>query len=284
MNERRLDGKVAIITGSASGIGRATAVLFAQQGARIVVNTDKRVAEGEETVARVQAVGGEAVFVQGDVAIGDDVQELVTMAETHFGRLDIFVNNAAIVQPNKIVDVPESDWDRTMAVILKAVYWSARYAIPAFMRAGSGSMVNISTVNSGIVANPSWPAYTAAKGGVNALTRQLAVDYGPYGIRFNVICPASIANERLVQHLADDPLEARYRTDAYPLGKIGRPIDVAYAALFLASDEAAFISGATMLVDGGLTSQTPESLVLPAARQRAGKEPLHFADDPAGFE
>ena len=282
--ERRLENKVAVITGSASGIGRAIAILFAEHGARVVVNTDRRRDWAVETVTMVENVGGEAVFVQGDVARGTDVQQLVEAAETHFGRLDIYVNNAAVIQPNRIVEMPEADWDRTVNVILKAAYWSARYAIPAMLRAGGGSIVNISSVNSGIVANPSWPAYTAAKGGLNALARQLAVDYGAHGIRTNNICPGSIANEQAVARMRANPQEARYRQDAYPAGRVGRPIDVAYAALFLASDEASFVNGATLLVDGGLTSQTPEALVLPAARQRAGKDALYFADDHSAFK
>ncbi len=279
MVEQRLAGRVAIITGSASGIGRATAILFAQHGAKIVVNTDRRVEWAEETVRRVEETDGEAIFVQGDVAEGNAVRSLVDAAETRFGKLDILVNNAASVRPNRIVEMPEEDWDHTLAVVLKAVYWGAKYAIPAMLRAGGGSIVNISSINSGIVANVAWPAYTAAKGGVNALTRQLAVDYGAQGIRTNAICPGSIANEAAEQRLASDPIEARHKADAYPLGRIGRPLDVAYAALFLASDEAAFINGACLLVDGGLTSQTPEMLVVPSSRQRAGKEALLFADE-----
>lgn len=282
--ERRLENKVAVITGSASGIGRATAILFSQHGARVVVNTDRRIDWAMETVAMVEDSGGEAVFVQGDVARGRDVQQLVEAAESQFGRLDIFVNNAAVISPNRIVEMPEADWDRTVDVILKAAYWSAKHAIPAMMRAGGGSIVNISSVNSGIVANPSWPAYTAAKGGLNALARQLAVDYGTHGIRTNTICPGSIANEQAAVRMRENPQEARYRQDAYPVGRVGRPIDVAYAALFLASDEASFVNGATLLVDGGLTSQTPEALVLPAARQRAGKELLLFPDDHSARE
>ncbi|MCZ7572177.1 MAG: SDR family oxidoreductase [Ardenticatenaceae bacterium] len=143
---------------------------------------------------------------------------------------------------------------------------------------GGLDSVNISSINSGIVANVAWPAYTAAKGAVNALTRQLAVDYGPHGIRTNAILPGSVANEASEARLARNPAEARFKADAYPLGRIGRPIDIAYAALFLASDEAAFVNGACLIVDGGLTCQTPEALIVPALRQRAGKPQLVFED------
>lgn len=272
----RLAGKVAIITGSASGIGRATAVLFAEHGCRVVVNTDRRVDWAEETVRLVREAGSEAVFVRGDVAREADVARLVEAAETRFGRLDILVNNAAVVFPNRLVDMPEVDWDRTFDVCLKAVFWGAKHAIPAMQRAGGGAIVNISSINSGPVANVAWPAYTAAKGGLNALTRQLAIDYGPLGIRTNAVCPGSIVNESSAQRLAQDPIEAELKADAYPLGRLGRPLDVAYATLFLASDEAAFINGVCLVVDGGLTCQTPEAVIVPSLRRRAGKRPLRF--------
>lgn len=284
MAEQRLAGKVAIITGSASGIGRATAVLFAQHGARIVVNTDRRVDWANETVALVEHVGGQAVFVQGDVSIGSDVKGLVDAAVTHFGQLDILINNAASIRPNKIVEMPEEDWDHTVGVVLKAAYWGAKYAIPAMLDGGGGAIVSISSVNSGVVANPSWPAYTAAKGGLNALTRQLAVDYGPRGIRVNAILPGSIINEAAEERLAKEPVESRHKQDCYPVGRLGRPIDVANAALFLASDEAAFVNGALLLVDGGLTSQTPEALVVPSSRRRWGKDDLLWFPDEGDME
>ena len=276
---QRLLGKTAIITGSASGIGRATAVLFAQHGARVVVNTDRNLQGGQETVSMVHEVGGEAIFVQGDVASGPDTRRLVDAALENFGQLDILVNNAAVVAPNKIEDMPEEDWDRTTAVVLKAVYWTTKYAIPAFKQAGGGSVVNVSSINSGIVANTAWPAYTAAKGGVNALTKQLAVDYGPDNIRFNAVCPASISKLPLDEQLQNDPYRTRHRVDAYPLRRFGSPQDVANAILFLASDEAAFITGSLLVVDGGLTSQTPELLLSPAGREGTNRRPLFFEDE-----
>ncbi len=272
MSDKRLQEKVAIVTGSASGVGRATAILFAEHGARVVVNTDRRTDWAQETVSRIEAHGGQAIFVKGDVSVGEDVAGLVEAAVGNYGGLDILVNNAAILRAGRITDQMEEDWDRTMDVVLKAAYWGARHAIPAMLKDGSGAIVNISTVNSGVVANPAWPAYVAAKGGLNALTRQLAIDYGPEGIRANAILPGSLVNEAAEKRLASDPVEARHKLDSYPVGRLGRPIDVAYAALFLASDEAAFINGALLLVDGGLTAQTPEALILPSIRERWGKE------------
>jgi NAD(P)-dependent dehydrogenase (short-subunit alcohol dehydrogenase family) len=279
MTDKRLNGKVVIVTGSASGVGRATAVLFAEHGARIVVNTDKREDWAAQTVAMVKEVGGEAIFIKGDVSMGVDVKNLVDSAIKKYGQLDVLVNNAASIHPNKLVEMPEQDWDRTMDVVLKATYWGAKFAIPAMIKNGGGAIVNISSINSGLVANPSWPAYTAAKGGLNALTRQLAIDYGAQGIRVNAILPGSLVNERGEERLREEPIEARHRLDSYPVGRLGRPIDVAYAALFLASDEASFINGALLVVDGGLTCQTPEALVLPSTRQRWGKDDIYLFPD-----
>ncbi len=276
---QRLLGKTAIITGSASGIGRATAILFAQHGARVVVNTDLNLQGGEETVAMVHEAGGEAIFVQGDVASGADVKRLVDTTLETYGQLDILINNAAVVSPNKITDMPEEDWDRTTNVVLKAVYWTTKYAIPALKTAGGGSVVNVSSINSGMVANVAWPAYTAAKGGVNALTKQLAVDYGPDNIRFNAVCPASISKLPLEEQLQKDSYNTSHRVDAYPLRRFGSPVDVAHAILFLASDEAAFITGSLLVVDGGLTSQTPELLLSPSGRELSNRQPLFFEDE-----
>lgn len=275
----RLTDKVAIITGSASGIGRATAVLFARHGARVVVNTDRNLAGGAETVDMAKDAGGEAIFVQGDVASGPDMQRLVDTTLSHFGRLDIVVNNAAVVAPNKLADMPEEDWDRTTDVVLKAVYWTTRYAIPALRAAGGGVVVNVSSINSGPVTNSAWPAYVAAKGGVNALTRQLAVDYGHDNIRFNAVCPASISKLTPEALPNEEQRKMRHRIDAYPLGRLGSPADVANAILFLASEEAAFITGALLVVDGGLTSQTPELLLSPDTRARMGRQALYFEDE-----
>jgi NAD(P)-dependent dehydrogenase (short-subunit alcohol dehydrogenase family) len=280
MTDKRLDGKVAIVTGSATGIGRATARLLAAHGARVIVNTDRRVDLANETVALIRAAGGQAEFIEGDVGLEADVRRLVDSAEAHYGALDILVNNAAVVFPNPVVDVPDGDWERTFDVVLKSAFWGARSALPLMIRRGGGSIVNISSINSGLVANVAWPAYTAAKGGLNALSRQLAVDYGRYGIRINTICPGSIEADPPRQAPAELH-EREFREDAYPLRRMGRPIEVAHAVLFLASDEASFINGALLVVDGGLTCQTPEALLLPTARRRAGRRPLRFIDEPA---
>jgi|DewCreStandDraft_1066081.scaffolds.fasta_scaffold01100_5 NAD(P)-dependent dehydrogenase (short-subunit alcohol dehydrogenase family) len=256
----RLAGKVAIITGAATGIGRATALLFAREGAKVTVMTDKNIVKGEETVALIRQAGGEALFVQGDVAVAADCQRVVRTTVETFGRLDILVNNAAWSRAVPAVDLSEEDWDRTIAVTLKGPFLMAKYAIPEMIRAGGGSIINISSVN-GFFANPAFPAYAAAKGGLNNLTRQLALDYGRFNIRVNAICPGIIANERTQAFFAEHPEEEEQARRCAPLGRYGWPEDVARAALFFASDESSFATGSIFVLDGGLSIQSVEPFV-----------------------
>jgi NAD(P)-dependent dehydrogenase (short-subunit alcohol dehydrogenase family) len=274
----RLAGKVAIITGSASGIGRASARLFAREGAKVVVVTDKRVALGQETVQMIEAAGGAATFVQADVGVGADIQRMVQYAVDTYGRLDVLVNNAATARPGPVVDLSEEDWDRTQDVCLKQVFLGSKYAIPEMLKTGGGSIVNISSVN-GIITNPHFAAYSAAKAGMLGLTRSIALDYGLQGIRCNVICPGYIANERGAQRLEEDPQEKWAMTQMQPVGRFGVPEDVAYMALYLASDESGYVTGATFVIDGGLTIQSPEALVRPSFRRRWRKGILVQQDE-----
>jgi NAD(P)-dependent dehydrogenase (short-subunit alcohol dehydrogenase family) len=263
----RLANKIAIVTGAASGIGRATARRFGAEGASVVAVTDRRVELGEETASMIRAAGGTAAFVQGDVGIAGDVERFVAATVRLYGGVDILVNNAAWARSVKATELSEEDWDRTLAVTLKSVYFGAKYAIPEMIKRGGGVILNISSVN-GIISNPGFSAYSAAKGGVEILTKNLAIDYGLQGIRVVSIAPGLVENEGAVRWLTSDPDEMRAARDPYLVGRWGQPIDIANAALFLASDEASFITGTTLVVDGGLTCQSPEATGRPSFRKR----------------
>jgi NAD(P)-dependent dehydrogenase (short-subunit alcohol dehydrogenase family) len=267
---RRLDGKIAIVTGAATGIGRAVAVRFAREGASLVLATSRNLA-GLARVAdelRDSEGGGEVVTVQADVAREAEVAAMVRAAVDRFGRLDVLVNNAAYVHAASPADrLAEAEWDRTIDVGLKGVFLGARHAVPAMLRtAGGGAIVNVSSVNS-LIHAPGLPAYSAAKGGVDALTRQLALEYGPRGVRVNAVNPGLIAVETVRAALDADPVEARLAAQCYPLDRVGEPDEVAAAAAFLASDEASFITGVTLPVDGGLSIQSAAALLRPGLRR-----------------
>lgn len=263
----RLVDKVAIVTGAGSGIGRATARRFAQEGARVVV-ADINADTAADTVALIAAAGGQAHAVRADVGAVEDIQAMVAAAVATYGALHVLVNNAAWARPGPATELDEADWDRTLAVCLKSVYLGAKYGIPAMLATGGGAIVNISSVN-GLITNPHFTAYSAAKAGILGLTRSLALDYGRQNIRVNAICPGFIAsNERGLQRLQADPLELQAVTELQPLDRYGRAEDIANAVLFLASDEASYITGATLVVDGGLTIQSPEAIARPSFRRR----------------
>ena len=270
----RLLDKVAIVTGSASGIGRATALRFAQEGAKVVVVTDQRIALGEETVDLIRAAGGTAAFVRADVGIAADVTNMVRFAVDTFGRLDILVNNAARGR-GTLLEMTEEDWDRTQAVCLKSVWLGARAAYPEMVKVGGGTIINISSVN-GIAASPGSGAYNAAKGGVNQLTKALAIDLGKYHIRVNAVLPGHIGTHP--QLYENNPAELWGFTEACPIGRIGTADDIASAVLFLASDDASWITGSLLTVDGGMTAQVPEILIAPMYRRRHGRKPVKLDD------
>ncbi len=262
----RLQGKVAVVTGAGPGIGRAIPLLFAREGARVTL-VDVRTDAAQETAATIRAAGGEATVVTADAALGSDWRRLVGQTMQEYGRLDVLVNSAAWTRALGAVDLEEEDWDRSLAVTLKSVYLGAKYCIPEMRKGGSGVIVNISSAN-GLVSNPGFSAYSAAKSGVIGLTRNLAIDYGLQGIRVNAICPGLIINETTEARLQADPEEARGCRDPYLVGRWGKPEDIAYAALYLASDEAAFVTGTVLAVDGGLTCQSPEATTRPSFRRR----------------
>jgi NAD(P)-dependent dehydrogenase (short-subunit alcohol dehydrogenase family) len=255
----QLAGKVAVITGAASGQGKAAAHLFTQAGARVIV-ADWNGKGAEETVSEIRAKGGEAVAIQTDVSREADIKAMIQAALDHFGRLDILFNNAGVgfSSTNRftmasVVDTPEEHWDAILAINLKGAAMGCKHAIPIMVKQGGGVIVNTSSIN-GLVAMPGADAYTASKGGLIALTRVLASDWGPKGIRVNCICPAGVDTPMVAAALAD-PLSAEFLRSNCPLGRVARPEEIAQVALFLASDAASYINGAIIPVDGGWTAR-----------------------------
>jgi NAD(P)-dependent dehydrogenase (short-subunit alcohol dehydrogenase family) len=264
----RLEGKVAIVAGAGwGGIGAAIAYRYAREGARLVINNTNRPEKLEQTAEHIRAFGGEVATVSGDVSESATWEALVAMARDRYGKLDILVHNAAYAVLGRPVDLTDADWDRTLAVTLRGPILGVRHCIPEMINSGGGSIVFISTVNA-TITNPSFSAYSVAKGGLNALTRSVAFEYGRSGIRCNAIAPGQIVGEREAARMLDNPLEDQLSRDCYPLGRYGRPEDIAGCALFLASEDSAFVTGIVLTADGGLTLQSPEALVRPSFRSR----------------
>ena len=256
----QLEGKVALITGAGSGIGRESALLFASEGAAVVV-VDIQDEGGEETVAAVKASGGRAIYVHADVAKPDDCARMVASAEGAFARLDVLFNNAGIMhgRDDDAVSTDEAIWDLTMAVNAKSVFLGCKYGIPALRRAGGGSIINTASFVAVMGAATPQIAYTASKGAVLALTRELAVVHARENIRVNALCPGPLRTELLMKFL-DTEEKRRRRLVHIPMGRFGLAREIARAALFLASDASSFITGTDFLVDGGITAAyvTPE--------------------------
>jgi NAD(P)-dependent dehydrogenase (short-subunit alcohol dehydrogenase family) len=250
----RLSGKVAIITGAGSGIGRASAVLFAREGARLVLSGRRKEAL-EETLRLIRRERGEACSVPGDVSKAETAEKLVEQALTRFGKIDILFNNAGVGYSSpyimsSVINIPEADWEAVLDINLKSVFLTTKAAIPHMLKNGGGSIVNCSSINGVIGCGAD--AYSASKGGINALSRALAVEYGKNNIRVNVVSPGPTETPMIEKALQEKQFN-EYWSNASPMKRIARPEEVAYAALFLASDEASFITGQNLLVDGGLT-------------------------------
>ncbi len=251
----RLADRVALITGGTSGIGRATAALFALEGARVGL-TGRNEARGREVVGQIETAGGKALFIRSDVRLAADCRRTVEETIRTFGRLDILFNNAGVFVPHTVPDCTEEEWDETIDTSLKGTFLMSKFALPAMIARGRGVIINNSS-GWGLVGGDAAAAYCAAKGGVVLLTKAMAIDHGRHGIRVNCICPGDVETPML-------PEDARRRGmtwEAYlagaanrPLGRIGQPEEIARAALFLASDDASFMTGAALAVDGGGTA------------------------------
>lgn len=248
----RLQSKVAVVTGAARGIGRSIAGVFAQEGARLVL-VDLDFAGGEQVAEEIRKGGGQAIFVRADVSQAEAVRRLIAEAVAFGKRIDVLVNNAAINYFGSATETPDEVWDRVMAVNVRSVFLSCKHVIPVMQKQGGGSIVNLASV-AGVVGLKNLAAYTASKGAVVQLTKNLALDYAPWGIRVNALCPGVTATEMTLQLIADapDPEATRRRYDlGRPLGRMGEPDEIARAALFLASDDSSYMTGSALIVDGG---------------------------------
>jgi len=247
----RLKDKVAIITGAASGIGKATAILFAEHGAKIVV-ADIDMDGGQKTASDIQHDGKDAIFVKTDVTVRSDTVNMVENTINTFGKLDILFNNAGIAMRLPVAELSEEDWHRCLDVNLTGVFLCAKAAIPAMQKNGCGSIINMSSIY-GIVGADVRAAYVASKGAVTNLTRGMALDYASDNIRVNCICPGFVETP-LVAGVVKTPEEYQKLADKHPLRRLGQPEEIAYGALYLASDESAFVTGIALPIDGGYTA------------------------------
>ena len=250
----RLKDKVAIITGAGSGMGRTAALMFAAEGARVVVAEFSEPA-GRETARLVTEAGGSASFVKTNVADEADAKAMVDHAVATYGRVDILYNNAGIMpeEDHSVIDTSVEAWDRVMAVNVRGVFLGCKYAIPPMVAQGSGSIINISSFVAILGCSNPQDAYTASKGAVLALTKSLAVQFAPSGVRTNAICPGPVETPLLMDWLLKDEEAKRIRLARNPSGRFGRPEEIVAMAIYLASDESRWTNGAAMVVDGGIT-------------------------------
>lgn len=248
----RLNNKVALITGGTSGIGRSTARLFAEEGAKVVL-TGRDGTRGEEVVAEIKKAGGKAIFIRADVSSSEECRRTVAETLKTFGRLDILFNNAGVFYAHTILECSEEEWDSTIDVGLKGTYLMSKFSLPTMIAQGGGVIINNAS-GWGLVGGDAAVAYCAAKGGVVNMTKALAIDHGRQGIRVNCICPGDVDTPML----PDDAKRRGMTWEAYlagaanrPLGRVGQPEEIAKAALFLATDDSSFMTGAALVVDGG---------------------------------
>lgn len=254
----RLAGKVTIITGAASGLGRVAAIKFASEGANIVISD---VSDGVKTVEEIKAFGGKAEFIKGDVTSEDSWREVVGFAKKTFGSVDVLYNNAGVMigEDDDPVSTPISVYERTMDINVKGVLLGCKYALPTMLEQGKGTIVNVASFVAHMGAATPQIAYTASKGAVLAMTREIAVIYARKGIRANALCPGPVMTPLLAAFLDNDAKRQR-RLVHIPMGRFGEPEEIANGALFLASDESSWMTGQSLIVDGGITAAyvTPE--------------------------
>ncbi len=259
-NGRRLEKKVALITGAGSGIGRETALLFAREGASVVV-AEMNEEAGKKVASEIERAGGAAHFVRADVSKAADARAMVEAAEKEFGKLHVLFNNAGIFPDadGSVIETDEETFDLVIRVNLKGVFLGCKYGIPALLRAGGGSVINTASFVALMGSATSQVAYTASKGGVLAMTREIAVEFARKGIRANALCPGPVETPLLAKLFAD-PARKQRRLVHIPMGRLAKPEEVARAALFLASDESSYVNGAAFTVDGAITAAyvTPE--------------------------
>jgi NAD(P)-dependent dehydrogenase (short-subunit alcohol dehydrogenase family) len=248
----RLEGKVALITGGTSGIGTATAIRFAGEGAAVAI-TGRNSERGEQVVQDIVANGGEALYMRSDVRISEDCRKAVDQTLERFGKIDVLFNNAGVFHPKSVPDCTEEEWDETIDSSLKGAFLMSKYALPSMIERGSGSIIHTSS-GWGILGGDKAAAYCAAKGGLIVMAKAMAIDHGPDGVRVNCVCPGDV----MTPMLPDDAAKRSMSWDDYaagaadrPLGRIGTAEDIANAALYLASDESSFVTGEALVVDGG---------------------------------
>ncbi len=250
---KRFDGKVALVTGGGSGIGRATCLAFAREGARVVID-DIRVEGGEETLRLIREAGGEAIFVKADVSKAAEAEAMVQKAIDTYGRLDCACNNAGVGEPlRRVHKTSEDNWDRVMATNLKGVYLCMKYELPPMVKQGRGSIVNTSSL-AGMKGLPGQASYVASKHGVVGLTKSAAIEYAPLGVRINAVCPGVIATPLIMPNMKGRPQVEKGYIDMEPIGRLGQPEEIAAAILWMSSDEASFLVGSAFCVDGGVVA------------------------------
>jgi NAD(P)-dependent dehydrogenase (short-subunit alcohol dehydrogenase family) len=251
---QEFQGKVALVTGGTTGIGRAAAIAYAREGANVVV-AGRRVAEGEETVRLVRSQGREAIFVQTDVSQEAQVKNLIGRTLEQFGRLDFAFNNAGIEQtPTPFLEQTVETYDQVMDINVKGVWLSMRYEIPAMLKTGGGSIVNTSS-GLGVIAMPGIEIYAASKHAVIGLTKSAALEFGKQGIRVNAVLPAAIETDMFQRFAGENPEVRAQVTALHPIGRIGKSEEIADAAIWLSSSRSSFVTGHSLLVDGGFTAQ-----------------------------